>query len=468
MAAYRFSAQTIKRSEGRSACAAAAYRSASRIICERTGSTHDYTRRHGVLHAEIMLPENAPDWMADRIQLWNAVEAVEKRINSQLAREVQLNLPHELDDTQRHDLVLSFVREQFVDQGMIADIAIHGPDGRGDERNHHAHIMLTMRALTADGFAKKKERSWNDKALLPEWREQWALHQNRALERAGHEARVDHRSLADQGIDREPEPKLGPVATKMERDGRTSHAGDDLRAVWQRNAERAAREEKCKVLDLEVERERLRLLEEHHHAARGQEDDGYARAKPAKPVSTRPEPVKHDREAEARIEERDRQQAALEGLRAKVKALEASLEGRNGLAVFIDKLRGRVGWKAERELSNGRNQLAELERAQAIENAKQRRLDRRDSQFREAPERDQDDPVAARRARDREDDPPERLTIKAEDAFRRGDVQDAPPGGVVDFEAAKEAALQARLERRREIIEQVQNRDERDGPDRER
>jgi hypothetical protein len=121
---------------------------------------------------------------------------------------------------------------------MIADIAIHAPDRRGDDRNHHAHVMLTMRSLTADGFGPKV-RAWNDTELLEEWREHWADTVNHHLEQHGLEARVDHRSLADQGIDREPEPKQGPLATKMEREGRTSHAGDDRRAVQDRNAQRA-------------------------------------------------------------------------------------------------------------------------------------------------------------------------------------------------------------------------------------
>lgn len=237
MAVYRFQAKLIKRSDGRSSTAAAAYRAAIAIEDARTGLVHDYGRKGGVLHTEIMAPDHAPVWMTDRAQLWNAVEAIEKRSDAQLSREVLLSLPAELDDAQRRELVRAFVRDEFVARGMVADLAIHAPHRDGDDRNHHAHVMLTMRVLTGQGFGNK-DRSWNDKAMLEHWRETWAQVQNRALERAGRRERVDHRSLEAQGIDREPEPKQGPVATTMERQGRESHAGGDRRAAQARNAER--------------------------------------------------------------------------------------------------------------------------------------------------------------------------------------------------------------------------------------
>ena len=238
MADYRFSAKVIKRSNGQSAVAAAAYRSAERMLDERTGSISDYSRKAGVLHAEIIAPDNTPDWMHDRAQLWNAVEAVERRKDAQLAREIQLSLPHELDQAQRKALLLDFVQEQFVGKGMIADIAIHAPNAEGDQRNHHAHVMLTMRELTGEGFGKKA-RDWNSPDQLAQWREQWAHHQNRTLERHGHAARVDHRSFEAQGIDREPTQHLGPTASDMERGGKASRIGNENRAIDSANAERA-------------------------------------------------------------------------------------------------------------------------------------------------------------------------------------------------------------------------------------
>lgn len=258
MAIYRFEAKIISRSQGRSATASAAYRAAERIEDRRTGQNFDYTRKGGVLHKEILAPAGTPDWMRDRTQLWNAVEAVEKRKDAQLARDLVLSLPHELTPIQRRELVREFAREEFVERGMIADLAIHAPDRHGDDRNFHAHIMLTMRDLTGAGFGRKN-RSWNETDLLEQWRADWSAAVNRHLERAGHAARVDHRSLADRGVDREPEPKLGPVAAKMEREGRPSNAGDDRRAAEARNGERAEiaaelRTVGAEIVELQAER----------------------------------------------------------------------------------------------------------------------------------------------------------------------------------------------------------------------
>lgn len=243
MADYRFSAQAISRGKGQSSVASAAYRSGARLVDERTGEVHDYTRKAGVIHSEVMTPEGTPEWMKDRAQLWNAVEAVETRKNSQLAREIQLSLPHELEPDQRRELVRSFIKEQFVNQGMIADVAIHEPSEKGDERNHHAHIMLTMRELAGEGFhpkkATEKARSWNSDEQLLHWREEWANHQNRALERYGHNSRVSHLSYEAQGIDREPSQHLGAVASDMERNGKKSRIGDENREIANDNSQRA-------------------------------------------------------------------------------------------------------------------------------------------------------------------------------------------------------------------------------------
>lgn len=239
MADYRLSAKIIGRSSGRSSVAAAAYRAAEQLVDDRTGLDHDYTRKNGVLHSEIMTPDDAPDWMKDRATLWNAVEAVERRKDAQLAREIQLSLPHELNEAQNHELVLGFIQSHFVDRGMIADVAIHAPDRQGDQRNIHAHVMLTTRVLTSDGFGKKN-REWNTPDQLKEWRESWADHQNEVFQELGLEQRVDHRSYADQGVDREPMQHLGPVANDMEQKGRDSRVGDENRERQQRNTERAA------------------------------------------------------------------------------------------------------------------------------------------------------------------------------------------------------------------------------------
>ena len=260
MASYRFSISVIKRSVGRSVTAASAYRAACEIACDRYGEHHDYTRKQGVLHSEIITPDNTPEWMTDRSALWNAVEAIEKRKDAQLAREVQLSLPHELTDDQRRELVRSFVSSEFVSWGMIADVNIHAPHRDGDGRNHHAHVLLTMRELAGEGFGKK-ERGWNASQQLEHWREAWADHQNRAFERLGLSVRVDHRSLEGQGIEREPQQHRGPKATAMERRGEATRIGDKNRATEDRNAARSRELAQLAKIEAELQRERERFAD---------------------------------------------------------------------------------------------------------------------------------------------------------------------------------------------------------------
>nr|WP_015062937.1 MobQ family relaxase [Paracoccus marcusii]AFN10609.1 MobA [Paracoccus marcusii] len=200
MAIYHLRATMISRSAGRSATAAAAYRSAELIVDQRTGLAFDYRARGGVDHVETIAPADAPDWVQDRAALWNAVELAETRKNSQVAREVRVALPHELDATQRLQLVRDFCQREFVDRGMVADIALHAPGREGDERNHHAHILLTTREIGPEGFTTKN-RDWNAKELLEGWREAWARDTNHALERCGTHERVDHRTLEAQRVE---------------------------------------------------------------------------------------------------------------------------------------------------------------------------------------------------------------------------------------------------------------------------
>jgi len=197
MAIYHLRATMISRSQGRSATAASAYRVAERIEDRRTGLTFDYAARGGVDHTEILAPDHAPDWVRDRSELWNRVEESETRKNSQVAREVRVALPDELTHAQRVALVRDYAQAQFVDRGMVADIALHAPGREGDERNHHAHILLTTREIAAEGFTTKN-RDWNKVEVLEGWREAWARDSNAALERVGIEDRVDHRTLVAQ------------------------------------------------------------------------------------------------------------------------------------------------------------------------------------------------------------------------------------------------------------------------------
>lgn len=192
---YHFAADIVKRSDGRSIVAAATYPSADRLMDERLGKVHDFTRKRGVVAAQIMAPPYAPAWVRDRGRLWNAVEAVEKRKDAQLARQIVVSLPAELSAAGRAALIFDFCRTHFVNAGMVADVALHDPDA-GDPQPH-AHIHLTMRRLEADGFGAK-ERAWNDPGLLSGWREAWSAAANAALAAEGHAARFDHRSLDAQ------------------------------------------------------------------------------------------------------------------------------------------------------------------------------------------------------------------------------------------------------------------------------
>lgn len=228
MASYHLSMQIVKRTEGRSVVAMAAYRAGQKLKDMRRKAGVDYSRKGGIVHAEIMAPAGSAAWLCDREKLWNAVEMKERRKDAQLAREMNIALPHELNDAQRLRLVREFVAAQFVARGMVADIAIHRPvPEKGDDpRNFHAHVLLTLRQAEANGLRRVKTREWNSDTLLEAWRAAWARCQNAALERHGVRTRVDHRSLAvrkveaaERGdwigktlLDRQPEIHVGPRA----------------------------------------------------------------------------------------------------------------------------------------------------------------------------------------------------------------------------------------------------------------
>jgi ATP-dependent exoDNAse (exonuclease V) alpha subunit len=230
MAIYHFSVKVISRSAGRSSVAAAAYRAGEKITNERDGLTHDYSNKQGVLHSEILLPENVPLEYADRAMLWNTVEQTEKRRDAQTARDVDFALPIELNRDEQIELAREFVMENFVDKGMIADLAIHDT-GNG---NPHAHVLLTMREVSELGFGKKN-RDWNDKELLEQWRENWATACNDKFHEKGLDVSIDHRTLAEQGIDREPTIHLGRGAIEI---GEQSERVQEQREIEAYNATR--------------------------------------------------------------------------------------------------------------------------------------------------------------------------------------------------------------------------------------
>ena len=225
MAIYHLSVKTISRSAGRSATAAAAYRAGVKIADERTGEIHDYRKKRGVEASGIILPDGAPDWAANRDTLWNTAEQAENRKNSTIAREIEVSLPAELTVQQRQTLAYEFAAEIAASHGCAVDVAIHKPGRGSDDRNHHAHLLMTTRKIEAGGMGAKT-REWDARktgpALVTQWRARWAEHVNHALEHAGQSARVDHRSLKEQGIERVPTKHLGPTATAIERRGETS------------------------------------------------------------------------------------------------------------------------------------------------------------------------------------------------------------------------------------------------------
>ena len=204
LAIYHFDAKIVSRANGQSVVASAAYRASESLRDERYGLTHDYTRKQGVAHSEILLPKNAAEWMADRQTLWNRVETSEKRKDAQLARELELALPIELSHSENVALVRDYLMTHFVGRGMVADFSVH----EDDANNPHAHVLLTMREVTSEGFGQKV-RSWNAKAELLGWRAAWAETANQHLAQAGHAVKIDHRTLEAQDIELEPGRKIG-------------------------------------------------------------------------------------------------------------------------------------------------------------------------------------------------------------------------------------------------------------------
>ena len=294
MSIYHCSIKIIGRNSGRSAVSAAAYRAGEKLYSNETGIIHDYTHKGGVIMNEIILPDNAPDRLLDREVLWNEVQQVEKRIDAQFAREVEVALPYELTREEQIECVREFIKENFISRGMIADWALHD---KGDG-NPHAHIMLTVReineeegwqikqksvfangrdengkaiydplrpaydpkdkentkqyripALDENGNQKTRVRKgkgteylwerisipandWNEHSKSEEWRKSWAEHCNRYLPP---ELYIDHRSYERQGLEIEPTIHEGVTARKMEKKGKTSERCEINREIKQRN-----------------------------------------------------------------------------------------------------------------------------------------------------------------------------------------------------------------------------------------
>ena len=311
MAIYHLTAKVISRGKGQSAIAAAAYRSGERLRDEQTGELKSYQLRlDRIVLAEIMAPKDAPEWARDRNTLWNNAERAENRKDAQLAREIEIGLPHELTAQQREWLVKDFAREAFVRAGYVVDIAIHAPDKNADARNHHAHLMVTRRTIGPEGFSAKKDWQFDPKQL-ERWREQWEHLANRHLERHGHAARIDRRSLKARGIDREPDIHLGYAAAEIARRGGESERIIQLDDIRKANAERAAVKGEIRELDRE-----LQGLEQEQAAARKAEEKRQREQAEQEAARRADEQRRQEQAAQREAQEaRQRESAALEAAR---------------------------------------------------------------------------------------------------------------------------------------------------------
>ena len=348
MAVYHFSAKTVSRSAGRSSTAAAAYRAAERIVDERTGEIHDYTRKGGVVASEVILPGGGT---MERAALWNKVEAHHKRGDATVAREFVVALPAELDPTQRQDLARSYARELADRYRVAVDVNVHAPGKDGDQRNHHAHILLSAcYASTAGALGKKAveldpihcQRHGLANVVEVE-RERWERLANQALEKAGQEARIDHRSLEAQGIyDRAPTVHLGPDATAIKRRGGVSEieeramaqaaefmADMQARVALQRAAERdvaeleaqlaaaqwEARPVSERLAEVRQEQERLLQVRRDLGARKQVADEAAKKARPQADVQKAqealPGAVKAAGKAKAKVQELEAQESGL-------------------------------------------------------------------------------------------------------------------------------------------------------------
>ncbi|HEL0601598.1 TPA: MobA/MobL family protein [Streptococcus equi subsp. zooepidemicus] len=258
MAIYHLCIKIISRGKGKSAVAASAYRSGEKIKNEYDGIVHDFTRKGGIAHTEILLPQNAPQEFSDRGTLWNSVEKIEKSKNSQLAREIEIALPKELSREKQINLVREYVKENFVNVGMCADIALHDKN----DGNPHCHILLTMRPFNEDktwGTKSKKEYildengekvklkngnyktrkintvDWNEQDKAEHWRKAWVDITNKYLEKNSIQEKVDHRSYQRQGIEQIPTIHLGVSATQMEKKGIATDRGNINREIKHQN-----------------------------------------------------------------------------------------------------------------------------------------------------------------------------------------------------------------------------------------
>ena len=389
IAIYHCSIKIVSRGKGKSAVAAAAYRSGEKLTNEWDGLTHDYTKKGGVVHSEILLPAHAPPAFSDRSTLWNSVELSEKSNNAQLAREVEIALPVELSREEQTRLVREYCSSQFVSKGMIADFNLHDTGGG----NPHAHILLTMRPLDEKGAWLPKSKKeyvldengekirlpsgryktrkvdlvdWNDRENAEVWRRAWADLANEFLERNNRPERIDHRSYERQGIEQIPTAHVGVSATQMEKKGIVTERGELNRNI--KAANRILREIRRLVRGLKdwitELKERTAVLLEALAEARAQASEPTIPQLLARYMEQRGE-ERADWTSKGKLKgavsDFNKAQAAMEFLRQKeistVETLDRQLDGISETAVAIrDSMR-----KAERRIKDIDTLLSHIE-----------------------------------------------------------------------------------------------------------
>jgi ATP-dependent exoDNAse (exonuclease V) alpha subunit len=358
MALYHLTTKPVSRAAGRSAPESAAYRSGEKIQDHSTGETWDYTRKQGVEHSEIILPTAAAkrdiQWARDRERLWNAAELCEKRKDARVAREWEFALPHEFGRAQRVGLAREFAVELADRYGCAVDVALHRPHRLGDQRNFHAHLFATTRTVEATGLGRKTDIELGDRdrfnqglgsgrAEIKDMRARWEVLMNQRLQELGIAARVDHRSLKDQGIEREPTVHLGPSVIGMERRGIRTEVGERVREEQRREME----------LRLEKAKELGQLARESQDIEKSILD--------------------LSGDLKAALKERDQQQA-LEA--------EARIEGKDALRAFREALAQERGILKEISLER----VKDLERGKALELEKERTHERNKGLARDGPD----------------------------------------------------------------------------------
>ena len=286
MAIFVCQVKNIARGKGKNTIAAAAYRSGSKFRDEQSGRLHNYSRKQ-IDHSQIIAPSDTPEWVYNREKLWNEVEAIEKRKDARLAKEVLLGLPVELNHEQNLKLAQEFVKQHCVSKGMVADLNFHDLSSN----NPHCHVMLTTRHITADGFGLKN-RDWNNKQLVIGWRKAWEQQVNQALAEANSHSRISSKSNEAQGIDRIPQIKLSAAEYSMMQRGDLNYRAEAYQQIKLLNQAIEANASEVKQLEAEMAETKLNIATLTVEAKQPVE-------LPHPPVDLSPEPepeIKHEPE----------------------------------------------------------------------------------------------------------------------------------------------------------------------------